>query len=130
MLVGLTVPRMQPASAATPLEILVLGALRYLGRGWTFDDLSESTGVHAEVHRQFFHVFISFGSEVLYKGYVVTPIDNNTAMSHTHEMQIAGFHGAVGSTDATHIVMERCKVLIEAAPLQALRPSILLELIT
>jgi ribosome-associated toxin RatA of RatAB toxin-antitoxin module len=37
---------------ATPLEILVTGALRYLGRGWRFDDLFESTGVHAELHRQ------------------------------------------------------------------------------
>jgi hypothetical protein len=35
---------------ATPLEILILGVLQYLGRGWTFDDLWENTGVHAEVH--------------------------------------------------------------------------------
>ena len=27
------------------LEILILGALRYLGRGWTFDDLYEATSV-------------------------------------------------------------------------------------
>ena len=26
---------------ATPLPLLILCALRYLGRGWTFDDLSE-----------------------------------------------------------------------------------------
>ena len=30
---------------ASPIELLVLGALRYLGRGWTFDDLEESTAV-------------------------------------------------------------------------------------
>jgi len=28
-----------------PLELLILGALRYLRRGWTFDDLAECTGI-------------------------------------------------------------------------------------
>lgn len=42
----------------TPLELLVLGALRYLGRGWTFDDIEESTGVSEEVHRRFFYDFV------------------------------------------------------------------------
>ena len=37
----------------TPLELLILSALRYLGRGWTFDDLEESTAVSAEVIRVF-----------------------------------------------------------------------------
>ena len=26
----------------SPIELLLLGSLRYLGRGWTFDDLEES----------------------------------------------------------------------------------------
>lgn len=46
----------------SPLELLILGALRYLGRGWSFDDLEEATGISQEVHRRFFHLFI----EVLY----------------------------------------------------------------
>lgn len=41
-----------------PLEILILGSLRYLGRGWTYDDISESTGVSEEVHRIFFKAFV------------------------------------------------------------------------
>ena len=40
---------------SSPLELMILGALRYLGRGWTFDDLEESTAISAEVHRVFFH---------------------------------------------------------------------------
>mmetsp|Transcript_22844 Transcript_22844/g.49849 ORF Transcript_22844/g.49849 Transcript_22844/m.49849 type:complete len:89 (+) Transcript_22844:2536-2802(+) len=28
---------------STPLELLMLGSLRYIGHGWTFDDLEEST---------------------------------------------------------------------------------------
>ena len=34
---------------AAPLSLLNLCALRYLGRGWTFDDLSENTGISEEV---------------------------------------------------------------------------------
>ena len=30
---------------SSPLPLLVLGALRYLGRGWTFDDLNEATAI-------------------------------------------------------------------------------------
>ena len=40
-----------------PFDIRILGALRYLGRGWTFDDLFESTGVSEEIHRQFLKDF-------------------------------------------------------------------------
>ena len=28
-----------------PLDILILGCLRYLGRGWTFNDLEEATNI-------------------------------------------------------------------------------------
>lgn len=94
---------------AAPLEILVLGVLRYLGRGWTFDDLWENTGVHAETHRQFFHKFIEFGSNVLYARYVDEPMREASIDNQGYEMNLAGFHGAVASSDATHIVMEKCK---------------------
>lgn len=40
-----------------PLELLILTALRYLGRGWTFDDLSESTGISEKVICVFFQKF-------------------------------------------------------------------------
>ena len=40
-----------------PLELLILTTLRYLGRGRTFDDLSESTGISEEVIRVFFQKF-------------------------------------------------------------------------
>ena len=42
----------------SPIELLVLSASRHLGRGWTFDDVSESTGILEETYRRFFHVFI------------------------------------------------------------------------
>lgn len=91
-----------------PLEILVLGSLRYIGRGWTFDDLEESTGVHEETHRKFFHVFVKEAKERLYPEFVKEPdtlaeIENSRA-----EFTEAGFNGCIGSCDATHIIMEKC----------------------
>jgi hypothetical protein len=95
-------------STSSPIELLVLGVFRYLGRGLTFDDLEEYTGISEEVHRCFFHVFIKFGSTKLFKEYVIPPNDSNHgAAQHQHEYNIAGCHGAIGSTDAVHIMSER-----------------------
>ena len=49
-----------------PLDLLILGALRYLGRGWTFDDLEEATGISEETHRTFFHEFCEVGARILF----------------------------------------------------------------
>jgi hypothetical protein len=46
----------------SPVELLVLGSLCYLSRGWTFDAIEESTAIDKEVHRRFLKVFIQFGS--------------------------------------------------------------------
>ena len=50
---------------SSPIQLLVLGSLRYLGRGWTFDDIEEQTAISKEVHCTFFHAFIDFGSTSL-----------------------------------------------------------------
>ena len=52
---------------SSPVELLLLGTLRYLGRGFTFDDCEECTNISEETHRRFFHSFIMFGSTVLYR---------------------------------------------------------------
>ena len=59
---------------ASPLELFILRSLRYLGRGWTFDDFEESTAISKEVHRCFFHQFIAVGSATLFDKYVLTDI--------------------------------------------------------
>jgi len=89
------------------MELLLLGTLRYLGRGWTFDDLEESTAISGEVHCVFFHAFIDFGSDFLYNKHVITPSNYHNATTHMEEFTEAGLPGAVGSTDATHIVTEK-----------------------
>lgn len=55
------------------IELLLLGSLRYLGRGWTFDNIQESTYINRDVHRNFFHNFTEFGATRLYPKYAMIP---------------------------------------------------------
>lgn len=91
---------------ASPIELMILGALRYLGRGWTFDDNEEATAVSEETHRRFFHKFIEFGSTVLFEKYVRTPRTTEEIKTHMAEFELAGLPGACASSDATFIVHE------------------------
>lgn len=93
---------------SSPIELLLLGALRYLGRGLTFDDLEEYTAINEETHRQFFHRFIDYGSEVLHDEYVRYPKNAFEYSNHRHEYDVAGLYGAGFSTDATNVVMWNC----------------------
>ena len=94
---------------SSPIELLVLGSLRYLGRGWTFDDIEEQTAISREVHRTFFYVFIEFCSTSLHSRFVLTPVHLPEARSNMREYEVAGFPGCVGSTDCTHVTTERCE---------------------
>jgi hypothetical protein len=91
-----------------PLELLILGAFRYLGRGFTFDDIEEATGISEEVHQVFFHKFILVGSTILFDKYVITPTDKDDILAHIHEFVAAGMPGACASSDATHVIHENC----------------------
>jgi hypothetical protein len=91
------------------IELLLLGTLRYLGRGWTLDDLEEQTMICEEVHRRFLHAYISWGATDLYQRYVVTPANKDEVTTNSAEYHIAGLPGCLGSQDATHIGMHRCQ---------------------
>lgn len=101
--------------SSAPIELLILTALRYLGRGWTFDDLEEQTAISEEVIRVFFHAFIEFGSTVLYDKFVnahlIKRSDQATIHDFAKSMEVeyaqAGFPGCIGSMDATHIACEK-----------------------
>ena len=95
--------------ACSPIGLLLLGSLRYLGRGFTFDDLFEATGISEEVHRNFFHTFIKWGSSTLYNMYVKPPFSVEEAQQNSSEYTMAGLNGAIGSMDGVHILMERCE---------------------
>mmetsp|Transcript_13561 Transcript_13561/g.21152 ORF Transcript_13561/g.21152 Transcript_13561/m.21152 type:complete len:162 (-) Transcript_13561:173-658(-) len=91
-----------------PLELLLLGTLRYLGRSWTLDDLEEATTISEETHRHFLHVYLLLGSTYLYDKYVVLPESSDEIDKNSYEFFIAGLPGALGSQDATHISMQKC----------------------
>jgi hypothetical protein len=64
--------------------------------------------ISSEVHRNYFYELITVCSEILYLLYVVAPTSVDEVETHMHEYQLAGFAGAIESTDATHIALEKC----------------------
>ena len=86
------------------MELLILGAFRYLGRGLTFDNIEESTAISEEVHQTFLHQFIKIRSTVFYEPFVQQPRTEAELIDHMTEFNLAGFPGAFGSTNATCIV--------------------------
>lgn len=79
----------------SPIELLLLGSLRYLGRGWTFGDLEENTAISAGAKCQFFHASILWGSTTPYKEY--QPTTEAMADDCAQEMSHAGFHGSLSA---------------------------------
>jgi DDE superfamily endonuclease len=92
----------------SPIELLLLGALRYLGRGLTFDDLEEYSSISEETHRRFFHAFVHWGEIVLFPQHVRMPSTAAEYQRHRKEFDEAGMTGAGFSTDATNVIMWRC----------------------
>ena len=93
----------------SPIELLSLGALRYIGRKCTFDDLEEVTFISERTHQRFFKKIIQYGAEHLYPEHVIAPNNPEEARTHMHEMDMAGFNGGIGSMDATHVTIENCR---------------------
>ena len=87
----------------SPIELLVLGSLRYMRRGWTFDDLEEATFISEEKHRKFFHEFVKVMAENLFPMFVRPPQTEEEINSSRAEYNTAGMHGCIGSADATHV---------------------------
>jgi len=96
-------------SPPSPIGLLLLGSLRCLGRGLTFDDLEEFTATDEETHRQFFHKFIECGETALLPFYVRMPKTADQFQTHRHEFNVGGLWGCGFSADATNVVMWRCQ---------------------
>ena len=74
-----------------PLELLLLGTLQYLDRGWTLDDLEEATCISEESHRCFLHVYIYQGSTFLYDKYVTLPESLEHINDNSHEFLLQSY---------------------------------------
>jgi hypothetical protein len=92
---------------AAPLSLLVLVVMRYLGQAETMDSLAMQAQVGGEVVRNFVHIFLEYGSDILYKRYIKAPSTKEEALTHMHEYTCAGFPGAIASTDATSIELKK-----------------------
>ena len=101
------------AMKTSPVELLLLGLLHYLGRGWTFDNIEEQTAISISVHCKFFHAFIDFGCTTLYSMHVSTLVNLAEAHSNMAEYTEAGFPGCVGSTNCTHITTKQCEYYLK-----------------
>ena len=53
------------------IKLLLLGSLRYIGRSWTLDDISEANGISINTNDSFLKAFIKYGSTTLYKKWVL-----------------------------------------------------------
>ena len=71
-----------------PIELLVLCVLRYLGRGWTIDDLNETTIINYETIWKFIHQFLLFGSTTLYEKYVISPANEQQLKDCEHLLNL------------------------------------------
>jgi hypothetical protein len=83
----------------SPVDLLLLGSLHYLGRGWTFDDLDESTAISEETHHCFFHIFVLLGCTFLFDKYVTFLACFKEAEEHQEEFREAGFKGCLCRID-------------------------------
>jgi hypothetical protein len=104
----------QSNKKASPIELLLLGTLQCLGRGWTFDDIEESTKVSRDVHRCFFHAFTTFGAKFLYTWYACIPQSTTDLQNCESEYAVAG----IGSTDATHIPLDKVTAFFDRHTLE------------
>jgi len=66
------------------------------------------TFISERTQERFYAKFIEYGATFLYDTYVVAPQTPEEAQRHMFEMKLAGYNGALGSMDATHVVVENC----------------------
>ena len=67
--------------------------MRYIGRAWKFDDVSEANGLSINVNMDFLLCFIDYGSTVLYKKWVLDTNMNTDVREQESVFKLAGFDG-------------------------------------
>ena len=99
----------------SPIELKLLGTLRVLGKGCSWDLLYELSGVSAEVHRRWTLKFISKFALEMYPVFVHGPRDNAEMENVSALYAASGFPGCIGSTDCVHIRWEMCPSIWKTA---------------
>jgi hypothetical protein len=90
-----------------PTEFKVLIALRILGRGNCYDEISELSGSHESTCHAIFHEFVNAFVDHFYDVYVKTPTgERMTKVKRMYEQ--LGLPGCRGSMDCTHLPWDKC----------------------
>ena len=91
-----------------PLELKILGALRYLSKGSSFDAIAELSGMAEQTAHSFFHQFW-YHFVLEYKDiWIKYPSTAAEAQPITDHYARLGLPGAVGSVDCTHVWWAMC----------------------
>ena len=93
---------------STPLGLLLLGALSFMGNQHSFLGLKAVTNVSAQTNRDFFRKFVRWGREHLYPKYVKQPETPEEFAACMNSYTELGFPGTVCSVDATHVELHAC----------------------
>ena len=91
-----------------PLELKVLGALRMVAKGCAFDAIAELSSMHISTMQAFFHAFWARFVLHFKSDWIKYPRSSEEAASVLRTFERAGFPGAVGSLDVTHVRWARC----------------------
>ena len=100
---------------STPLELLLLGALRMLGRASIIDCVASDIKVSFATMHAFFRKFCTYGGTVLFHLHVKHPTSKEDLYECMKYYARMGLHGAVGSMDATHLASVRIPMSLAQA---------------
>jgi hypothetical protein len=90
------------------LSLLVLGSLRMLGSGCTFDAIEELTCVSRVTHRKFFHKYFCTWGQDAAKDIIRLPHDEDSILHVMALYERKGLPGCVGSVDCVHVCWDKC----------------------
>ena len=95
-------------SEAVSIELLVLGSLRLVGSGCTFDAIEELTNVDEETHRVFFHENFCAWGERAAERHIRMPSTDEEFRHILALYERIGLPGCGGSVDCVHLVWDKC----------------------
>ena len=95
-----------------PIEVKILLCLRLLGRGVTFDDVAEPSGVSETHCTSIFVEFVVNFTSYFKEEFVRLP-DPNELKLQMDVYAALGFPGCVGSCDCTHIRWWQCPARLQ-----------------
>ena len=89
------------------LNMLVLGGLRYIGSGCSFDLIEEATNVSDSIRRKFIKYRFSVWEQKFCNEIVSLPESNDDLHCIGGLYKILGVPGYIGSTSCVHIVWNK-----------------------